>query len=403
MNPTHFETQAPPLIRSTALRSGLIMPLVILMTAIAFHYFYHYYLIAHMQIEYLDLLTIGEGVSYNLVVAVAVFWLTNQFVNVTQDLIIRTQYANSHQTLSILVLSVSKIFKALSFIIIFNYLLQSLYLPHNLLFIVNKASNILIIAASGWILYQLILAGEKLLHHHYTQKNNAFSSRKIVTQLLIVKRIALIITGILVGGSILMLFDNVKALGVSVLTTAGIIGLVMTFTAQKALGGLFSGLELALSQSIKIGDAVVIENEFGIVEEINFRNVIIKLWDWRRLIVPTNFFLEKSFQNWSKEESNNLIGTVYIYVDYTLPMQKLREELKRILTASSIWDGNVSTIQVSDMQEKVMQLRVLGSADSPAKAWDLRCEIREKLITYIAENYPQCLPMSRTISFKEGL
>ena len=266
----------------------------------------------------------------------------------------------------------------------------------------NKISSILIIAGSGWILFQLIISCEKLLLHYYTNKTNAFNSRKIITQLQILKRIALIIVGILVSGSILMLFDNVKALGVSVLTTAGIIGLVMTFTAQRALGGLFSGLELAFTQSIKIGDAVVIQNEFGIVEEINFRNVIIKLWDWRRLIVPTNYFLEQSFENWSKEESNNLIGTVYIYVDYTLPVSKLREELKKILSVSPLWDGNINAIQVSDLQDRVMQLRVLGSADSPAKAWDLRCEIREKLIGFINEFYPQSLPMSRSKTFKES-
>lgn len=206
---------------------------------------------------------------------------------------------------------------------------------------------------------------------------------------------------ILVIGSILMLFDNVKALGTSVLTTAGFIGLVITFTAQKTLGGLFSGLEIALTQPIKIGDAVLIENEFGIVEEINFRNVVIKLWDCRRLIVPTNFFLEQTFQNWSREETNNLIGTVYLYADYTLPIPELREELKKILTASSLWDGNVNLIQVSDLQDKVMQLRILSSADSPSKAWDLRCEVREKLIVFIAKNYPQCLPITRSKTFKE--
>ena len=353
--------------------------------------------------EYLDLLTIGEGVSYSMIISIVFFWLVNQLIQYISTFIISSSYASSHHILYILVNSLAKIIKGIGFIIIFNHLLQNLYLPAEFSYVVNKISSILIIAASGWILFQLIISCEKLLLHYYTNKaNNAFSSRKIITQLQILKRIALIITGILVGGSILMLFDSVKALGVSVLTTAGIIGLVMTFTAQKALGGLFSGLELALTQPIKIGDAVVIQNEFGVVEEINFRNVIIKLWDWRRLIVPTNYFLEQSFQNWSREETNNLIGTVYIYVDYTLPIPKLREELKRILSVSSLWDGNISAIQVSDLQDKVMQLRVLGSADSPAKAWDLRCEIREKLIAFIAEFYPQCLPMSRSMTFKEG-
>ncbi|MDI1352157.1 MAG: mechanosensitive ion channel, partial [bacterium] len=126
-----------------------------------------------------------------------------------------------------------------------------------------------------------------------------------------------------------------------------------------------------------------------------------KLWDWRRLIVPTSHFLEKPFQNWSREESNNLIGTVYLYVDYTLPIDILRAELKKILSNSSLWDGMVNVIQVSDLQEKVMQLRVLASADSPSKAWDLRCEVREKLIAFIIEHYAGCLPLSRSKAFNE--
>lgn len=403
MNSILVSTCTPDSGAARSSRSSCILLLLFLTSAIGFHYFYHYYLVNHLQMKFLDLLTIGEGVLYSLTISIVFFWFINQLIQYVTLFFISSSYASSHHILSILIKSLAKIIKGIGFIIIFNCFCQNLSLPDDFSSIVNKISSILIIAGSGWILFQLILSCEKLLLHYYTNKtNNLLNSRKIITQLHILKRIALIIVGILVGGSILMLFDNVKALGVSVLTTAGIIGLVMTFTAQKALGGLFSGLELALTQPIKIGDSVIIENEFGIVEEINFRNVIIKLWDWRRLIVPTNYFLEHPFQNWSREESNNLIGTVYLYVDYTLPIAKLREELKKILSASTLWDGNVNTVQVSDLKDRVMQLRVLGSADSPAKTWDLRCEIREKLITFITEFYPQCLPVSRTKPCKES-
>lgn len=402
MNRLTVDTPASKSVTSSTNRSSLILPIIVILSAIGFHYFYHYYLVNHLQTEFNDLLTITEGVVYSVVIAIVFFWIIKHTIQYVAAFLLSKSYTSSHHILHILISSLAKVLKGIGFIIIFNHLCQNLDLPSELSYIVNKISSILIIAGSGWILFQLIMSSEQLFLHYYTNKTkNAFNGRKITTQLQILKRVAFIIIGILVIGSILMLFDNVKALGVSVLTTAGIIGLVMTFTAQKALGSLFAGVEIALTQPIKIGDAVVIQNEFGIVEEINFRNVIIKLWDWRRLIVPTNYFLEQSFQNWSREESNNLIGSVYIYVDYTLPIPELREELNKILADSPLWDGNVSTIQVSDLQDRVMQLRVLGSADSPAKAWDLRCEIREKLIAFISEFYPQCLPMTRSKTFKE--
>lgn len=272
-------------------------------------------------------------------------------------------------------------------------------LPSQFSYFLDKFSSSLIIGAIAWVLFKLVhIAEQLLLQHYHANTDNDVLARKVYTQTLILKRIAMAIITILAVGAVLMLFDNVRALGASVLTTAGVIGIVLTFTAQRSLASLFSGLEIALTQPIKIGDAVVIENEFGIIEEINFRSVIVKLWDWRRLVVPTNYFLENAFQNWSREENNNLIGTVYLYVDFTLPLDKLRDELKRILQACALWDGKVCSIQVSELQEKGMQLRVLSSARSPSDAWDLRCEVREKLMDFIVKNYPASLPVSRNTS-----
>ncbi|MBA2710301.1 MAG: mechanosensitive ion channel [Tatlockia sp.] len=383
-------------------RSVLFKPVSVLFLTVLLHYFYHYYLISHFEFQYLDSLSLAEGLIYETILAVAFFWLINQIIKEATNYFTVSAFATSHHIINILVSSLAKIARAIGFIVIFNQLIQNLNLPAEFRYLLSKGTSVLLIGASGWILYQLINSTEQILLHHYAAKTqNSFAARKMKTQLLILKRIALTLTMILVSGSMLLLFDSVKALGTSVLTTAGFLGLVITFTAQKTLSGVFSGLEIALTQPIKIGDAIIIENEFGIVEEINFRNVVIKLWDWRRLIVPTNFFLEKTFQNWSREETNNLIGTVNLYADYTLPLPELRAELKRILSESSLWDKNVNQIQVSDLQDKVMQLRILASADSPSKAWDLSCEVREKLIAYIAKNYPQCLPVTRSKTFKE--
>jgi small-conductance mechanosensitive channel len=199
-----------------------------------------------------------------------------------------------------------------------------------------------------------------------------------------------------------MLFDNVRALGASVLTTAGVVGLVFTLTAQKSLGSILSSLEIAITQPIKIGDTVVINNEFGTVEEINFRSVVVKLWDWRRLVVPTNYFLENIFQNWSREQDNNLIGVVYLFVDFTLPVDKVREELNSILSSNPLWDGTVGTITVNDLQPQVMQLRVLASAKNADDVSKLRNEIREKLMSYIVAHYPNSLPQGRSINIEKA-
>jgi len=383
-------------------RFVMIIPLLTILMAIGFHTFYNFYLLESIPMDNREFLNTLEILMYGAIVAGSVFWIIAHIITQITNYFISTSYASTHHILNIVVRSCAKMMKGIALIVVLNVYLQNLHLSTALSFYLTKSSSILVICAFGWILYQLIISAEQLLVHKYTSKNTkAFNSRKIVTQILITKRIALVIISILVVGSILMLFDSVRTLGASVLTTAGIFGIVVTFTAQKTLSSLLAGLEIALTQSIKIGDAVVIENEFGTIEEINFRSVVIKLWDWRRLIVPTSQFLDKPFQNWSREESNNLIGSIYLYIDYTLPVGALRDELTRILANSTLWDGNVNVIQVSDLQNNVMQLRILSSAESPGKAWDLRCEVREKLIAFIVAHYPQCLPMSRSKAFKE--
>jgi small-conductance mechanosensitive channel len=296
----------------------------------------------------------------------------------------------------------SAVFKILAFLILFNILVQYINISPAMSFILTKSTSILIIVAFSWILCRLVDISEQLLVFHYLpKKGGTVAARRIHTQTHILKRIIYTLIVILTVGSILMLFDNVRALGASVLTTAGVVGLVFTLTAQKSLASVLSGLEIAITQPIKIGDKVVINNEFGTIEEINFRSVVVKLWDWRRLVVPTNYFLENMFQNWSRDHDNNLIGTVYLFVDFTLPVQKIREELISILNNSPLWDGRVGNITVNDLQAQVMQLRVLASAKNADDVSQLRNEIREKLITYIVTYHPNSLPQGRSINLEK--
>ncbi|STX52734.1 small-conductance mechanosensitive channel [Legionella busanensis] len=377
-------------------RNVLLPPIFIIILATLGNYFYQKYIYFFVDKTDLPALNIVEQFSFYFSLALSFYWLFTRIINNFTKYLLSTSFLTAHQTTSILLPFFSSVLKTIVFLILFNALIPYLGLPSQFSYFLDKLSSCLIICAISWILFKLVHIAEQLLLHRYNSTTDNALARKIYTQTLILKRIAMAIIAILTVGAILMLFDNVRALGASVLTTAGVIGLVLTFTAQRSLASLFSGLEIALTQPIKIGDSVVIEDEFGVVEEINFRNVIIKLWDWRRLVVPTNYFLEHSFQNWSREESNNLIGTVYLYVDFTLPVDEMRDELKRVLSNSALWDGKVCSIQVSDVQDRVMELRILASARTPGDAWDLRCEVREKLIDFVVRTHPTSLPVTRT-------
>lgn len=334
-----------------------------------------------------------EQIIFYLFIFLSTYWLAVRVINKAFSLLIKLNTFSEQSLIKIVLPLFVVILKILSFLVLFNVIVQYVNIPAALSFIFTKITNILIICAISWILFKVVdIAEQILVRRYFTKKRGTLASRKIYTQTLIIKRIIYSLIIILSIGSILMLFDNVRALGASVLTTAGVVGLVFTFTAQKPLGSILSGLEIAITQPIKLGDSVVINDELGVIEEINFRSVVVRLWDWRRLVVPTNYFLDHIFQNWSRTKNSNLIGTFFLYVHFTLPVPKLREELNNILSTSPLWDGQVSNIIVSDLQAQVMQLQVLASAKNADDMSRLRNELREKLIQFIVAFYPESLP-----------
>lgn len=219
-------------------------------------------------------------------------------------------------------------------------------------------------------------------------------ARKIRTQLKVLKRIVIIVVAILALGTMLMTFEKVRQLGTTILASAGIIGIVVGMAAQRTIGTFIAGLQIAFTQPIRIDDVVIVENEWGRIEEITLTYVVVKIWDLRRLVVPITYFIEKPFQNWTRVTSD-LLGTVYIYVDYTVPIEAVREELQRILKSSKLWDGKVCVLQVTNTSDRTIELRALMSASDASTGWSLRCEVREKLIEFIQKNYPQSLPKLR--------
>jgi len=201
------------------------------------------------------------------------------------------------------------------------------------------------------------------------------------------ERIAVIIIAFIFISIALMTIDSVRQLGVSLLASAGVAGIIVGFAAQRSFGQIFSGIQIAFTQPIRLDDVVVIEGEWGRIEEINITYAVVKIWDERRLIVPIDYFLNKPIQNWTRTGSN-ILGTVMLYVSYDLPVEPLRKELSRLLKDNPKWDGRVQNIQVTDSKEWYKEVRVLVSSADSSKNWDLRVELREKLIDFINTNYP---------------
>jgi hypothetical protein len=199
---------------------------------------------------------------------------------------------------------------------------------------------------------------------------------------------------VIAGALILMKIPGVENVGASLLASAGIAGIVVGVAARPALSNLLAGLQLAMTQPIRLDDVVIVEGEWGRIEEITNTYIVVRIWDLRRLVVPLSYFIERPFQNWTRQTAD-LLGTVFVYVDYTIPVDAVRRELHRILQSSGMWDGKAWNLQVVDATERTVQMRCLMSAPDASSAWDLRCHVREQLIAYIQERYPDSLPRTR--------
>ena len=219
-------------------------------------------------------------------------------------------------------------------------------------------------------------------------------ARKHITQTRILRRAADTLIVLLTVGAALMTIDGVRQYGVSLLASAGVAGIVIGLALQPVLKNLLAGIQLAITQPIRIDDALLVEGEWGNVEEITATYVVIRIWDWRRLILPLSYFIEKPFQNWTREGSA-LIGTVMIYLDYAAPVADIRKKVEEIATASPLWDRRVVNVQVTDFKDKTMEIRILISAATSPQTFDLRCEMREKLVAFLQQAHPQALPRQR--------
>jgi small-conductance mechanosensitive channel len=277
-------------------------------------------------------------------------------------------------------------------------LLPLLKLPENWTWVTQKGVGILFIVTLSFLIVHGINAMQgALLSRQRLDLPDNLSARRIYTQVSVIRKVIVTAVVIIATGSVLMLFDPVRQFGTSILASAGIAGIVIGFAAQRTLGNVLAGIQIALTQPLLIDDIVVVEGEFGQIEEITLTYVTVRTWDLRRVILPITYFVEKPFQNWSRV-STDLLGAVVLYLDYQAPIGELRKELKRLVENNPKWDRKVCGLQVTDTKQNTIEVRALVSSTDAGKLSDLRCDVREGLIEFLCRNYPESLPRQRSVS-----
>lgn len=260
---------------------------------------------------------------------------------------------------------------------------------------VQRITGMLLIAAVTWGLARCVNAfGRAVIDAHPVTVADNLQARRIHTQTRVLTRTVAGLILLIGGALMLMTLPGVRQVGASLLASAGVVGIVAGFAARPVLGNLIAGLQIGLTQPIRLDDVVIVENEWGVIEEITGTYVVVRIWDQRRLIVPLQYWVEKPFQNWTRQNAE-LIGSVFLWVDYRMPLAPLREALQRACEASANWDRRFCVLQVTEAGERSMQLRALVTASNASKAWDLRCEVREALLDFLQREHPQYLPRLR--------
>jgi small-conductance mechanosensitive channel len=268
-------------------------------------------------------------------------------------------------------------------------------LPEGALATVKQVLTMGLTAAVGWLVagFSGVIQDVIAAKYDITVADN-LAARQAHTRVRVLRRLLVAAIVTVTACLILMSIPSIRQIGITLFASAGIVGLVAGMAARPALSNLIAGVQLALTEPIRLDDVVIVEGEWGWIEEIRSTYVVVRIWDLRRLVVPLSYFIEHPFQNWTRKTAD-ILGTVFIYVDYTVPIDEVRKQLLRILQASDLWDEKVWGLQVTKSAEQTLELRALMSAPDSGKAWDLRCQVREELVKYLQREYPQSLPRVR--------
>lgn len=327
---------------------------------------------------------LAVAIVISLVVRAVIFWLLRRMARRKGDVLfhslVRHGERPSHWILPFLACLI---------------VVSGLPLPHIAVIALAHVSSIGLIASIAWLAILLVDVATDIITGRYSlDVADNLTARRIQTQFGMLHKVVIFLVVVVAVAIILMTFPTIRSIGGSLLASAGLASLVVGLAAKGTLSNLVAGIQIAFTQPFRIGDAVVIENEFGWIEEIGTMFVVIRIWDLRRLVLPLSYFLEHSFQNWTRT-SADLLGHCAIYVDYTVPIDPLRVELRRICESSKLWGGKVCVLQVTDCQPATLQLRALMDARNSGDSSDLCCLVREKMIEFIQKNYPGSLPRYR--------
>jgi small-conductance mechanosensitive channel len=331
----------------------------------------------------------------DLGVFIALLWLFIAFTRIAEYAVTRWTQRTRSTIDDLLASLVIRTLRVILPVLAVIMALPVMGLPSRYEEILSKAGSLLLVGAIAWVLCQAVLLLEKsILTNFNIMAADNLRARTVHTQVQVMRKTLLFLIAIFTVASALMLFEDVRRLGTSILASAGVLGIIIGFAAQRTISNLFAGLQIALTQPIRLDDVVIVENEWGRIEEISLTYVVVRIWDLRRLVVPIQHFIDKPFQNWTRV-SADILGTVFLYCDYTVPVAQLRAELERIVRKIPDWDGKVVGLQVTNTSERTVELRALASAADASKAWNLRCAIREELLNYLQEKFPGSLPRAR--------
>ncbi len=344
---------------------------------------------------YGDIALAALGWAKTTALVLDLFWFLFRLINVLEKELTPRSFRPDRKWDFILMSVAMRALRLILPLIAILVIAPTLDIPARVHGALSEAVSLLLIAFVGVIVCELANTAEKAIQAEYkVDVADNLATRKIQTQVGILKKIFVALVVIVTVACMLTVFEPVRSVGKSILASAGVAGIVLGIAAQKSLGTLLAGIQIAFSQPIRLDDVVIVEGEWGRIEEITLTYVVVAIWDLRRMVLPINYFIEKPFQNWTRSNAA-LLGTVFFYLDYTAPVAQLRAELDRILEKSTLWDKKVKGLQVTDAKDSVIEIRVLASAANSGSAFDLRCEIREKMITFIQQNFPGSLPRSR--------
>ena len=280
-------------------------------------------------------------------------------------------------------------------VFVFNMMLPFMKVSAPVLAVIDKITEIALIAFFTVLLISIInVISDFVVYKFRINKPDNLRERKIRTQLQFLRKLIVSIIILCAVCFVLLSFENLRKLGAGLLTGVGIGGIIIGFAAQKSLGNILAGFQIAFTQPLRIDDVLVVEGEWGRVEEITLTYVVLNIWDQRRLILPINYFVEKPFQNWTRTHSE-MLSAVMMYLDYTVPVDALREEFNRLMKDHPLWDKRVAVLQVTNFTDKTVEVRLLISTTNSGNGFDLRCFLREAMLRYIKDNYPESFPRTR--------